>query len=52
MGDEPMNAYDEGQKAFRDGKTCQDNPFALNDPDYDKWEDGYMDADIKESGER
>jgi hypothetical protein len=44
-------SYDEGQQAFYDGKDIDDNPYPITDPDHYKWESGYSDADIYESGD-
>ena len=46
-----MNAYEEGYQAFYNGKEHDDNPYPPNDPDCEKWENGYWDADMYESGE-
>jgi len=45
-------AYEEGAQAFYDGKETESCPYHVLDPDYDKWQSGYLDADIYESGER
>ena len=47
-----MTAYEEGGKAFYDGKDFDDNPYPITDPDNEKWDSGYQDADVYESGER
>ena len=46
-----MNAYEEGEKAFHNDKKLSENPYPPTDPDSGKWESGYIDADIMESGE-
>ncbi len=46
-----MDEYNEGQKAFYNGKDIEDNPYEPQDPSHDKWESGYSDADIRESGD-
>ena len=45
-----MGAYEEGEKAFYDDKDFDDNPYPITDPDNAKWDSGYMDADVYESG--
>ncbi len=45
-------AYGEGQQAFYAEKEITDNPYPATDPDHDKWESGYRDADTYESGDR
>ncbi len=51
---EPIDAYDEGQQAFYNEKEFYTtvNPYPITDPDHDKWQSGYMDADTYESGDR
>ena len=43
--------YQEGYNAFYDNKNPDDNPYSGNDPKHEDWEAGYIDADIRESGE-
>jgi ribosome modulation factor len=46
-----MNKYEEGQKAFEDGKFYDENPYPKGTDEHQRWLNGYMDADICESGE-
>lgn len=36
-------AYEQGAKAFRDGKEIEANPYDRNDRLYDQWDYGWMD---------
>ena len=47
-----MDAYDEGQKAFYDGKEPEDDPYlGYDELKSEDWFKGYLDADAQESGE-
>ena len=46
-----MSAYEEGREAFYRDEEITTNPYDDHDGQYDEWEDGYMEADIYESGE-
>jgi hypothetical protein len=46
-----MDAYQEGENAFYDGRAIDENPYPETDIRRDEWEDGYFRADIYESGD-
>jgi hypothetical protein len=39
-----MSPYEEGKKAYRDGKYHLQNPYTFNSYEYHCWKDGYFDA--------
>jgi len=46
-----MKAYEKGKEDFYDGKMPDDNPYDLETQDSLDWIEGYIDADVQESGE-
>ncbi|HUU53046.1 MAG TPA: hypothetical protein VMW44_00230 [Candidatus Bathyarchaeia archaeon] len=47
-----MDAYNEGIESFERGDTVDMNPFDDLDDQYAEWEDGWIYADLLESGDR
>ena len=49
------SAYEEGWDAsyesMKKDEGKPENPYPITDPDHDKWENGYWDAQFYESGE-
>lgn len=43
--------YEQGQEAFYKGFDEDENPYHETDPRHDEWANGYLDADIQESGD-
>ena len=50
MSTNVQGAYYEGQKAFREGLTEEDNPYDEGSLQYSEWLCGYIDAKAIESG--
>ena len=47
-----MTPYEEGQRAFETGHIYyNENPYPEETEEYQQWLNGYMDADIQESGD-